>query len=250
MDLSGKVALVTGSARRVGKVIALALAARGMHIVVHYHRSKFEAAETASEIKKMGVGALPCQADLADPAQIAEMFTCLEQRLGRLDVLVNSASTFPRGDVLTRSVETWDHVMAVNLRAPFLCGQQAARLMLKNETPGVIINIADTAGLAPWVHYPDHSVSKAGLIMLTRVMASALGPQIRVNAIVPGPVLKPDMMDSARWRAIGERLPLGRTGHPENVAHVALTMIENDFVTGAVWGVDGGDSLISSMDLP
>ena len=247
MELHGKVALVTGAARRVGKVIALALAERGMHVIVHHYRSKFEATQTAWEIKQQGVGAVPLRADLADPQAIAAMFDRVRLYTGRLDVLVNSASTFQRGDVLGRCVEDWDHVMAVNLRAPFVCSQHAARLMLEGGG-GVIINIADVAGRTPWINYPDHSVANAGLLMLTRVLAKALAPRIRVNAVVPGPVLKPDHMAPERWLALAAALPLLRTGRPENVARTVLALIDNDFVTGAAWDVDGGDSLLGLLD--
>ena len=248
MNQRGKVALVTGAARRVGKVIALELAGRGMHVVVHHNRSKFEATQTAWEIKQRGVGALPLRCDLSDPAEIERMFERIRRATGRLDVLVNSASVFQRGDVLTRRVEDWDRVMDVNLRAPFLCSQQAARLMLDTVGSGVIINIADTAGRTPWAAYPEHSISNAGLLMMTKVFARALGPQVRVNAVVPGPVLKPDLLPPERWKQIGEKLPMGRTGRPENIARAVLALIDNDFVTGSVWDVDGGDALINVLD--
>ena len=249
MDLHGKVALVTGGARRVGRALALGLAEQGMNIVIHYNRSEGEAAHTVAELRARGVRAELAQGNLGNPLDIEHIFVVLESAFGQVDVLVNSASTFVAGDVLETTVGDWNYVMAVNLRAPFLCSQRAALLMLARGTPGVIINIADVAGLVPWKRYPAHSVSKAGLIMLTQVLAKSLAPDIRVNAVVPGPVLRPDSMPDDRWRRFGEMLPLQRTGRPENVVQAALALIQNDFITGSVLTVDGGDSLHSSVDL-
>lgn len=246
MSPSTQVALVTGAARRVGRTIALALAGRGANVVVHYHRSQTEAVQTAQEIAALGVEALAFPADLADPAAIDQLMASIKEKFGKLDVLVNSASAFQAKNVLDITVEDWDAVMNVNLRAPFLLSQRAARLMADG---GVIINIADVAGESPWVRFAHHSVSKAGLIMLTRVLAKALAPAIRVNAVLPGPVMKPEAMDEARWQKLGGVLPLRRTGSPENVAQTVLALIDNDFATGAVWSVEGGDALIGSVDL-
>lgn len=242
MSTEYKVALVTGGARRVGKVIALALAGRGMQIMVHYHQSEAEAVETVAEIGRLGVEAEAVQADLGDPAAIEQLFDSLKSRFGRLDVLVNNASAFQAKSVLDITVEDWDHTMNVNLRAPFLCSQQAARLMQNNRSGGVIVNIADVIGQTPWVRFPHHSVSKAGLIMLTKVLAHALAPDIRVNAVVPGPVLKPENMPPERWEQLGTELPLSRTGRPVNVAQAVLALIDNDFTTGTIFNVDGGGS--------
>ncbi len=249
MDLQGKVALVTGGARRVGRTIALGLAACGMDVLVHYYRSEAEARETVEQVRALGVRAEAAQANLDNPLDIEHMFVVLESYFGRVDVLVNSASTFQTRNVLEITVDEWNYVMAVNLRAPFLCCQRAAHLMLARASQGVIVNIADVAGLVPWPRFPHHSVSKAGLIMLTEVLAKSLGPQIRVNAVVPGPVLKPEGMPYARWRALGEALPLRRTGEPENIAQAVIALAENDFITGAVLKVDGGDSLVGSVDV-
>ncbi|HOA23013.1 MAG TPA: SDR family oxidoreductase [Aggregatilineales bacterium] len=249
MDLNGKVALVTGGARRVGKAIALGLAARGMNVLIHYNRSEAEARQTLDEIRAMGVQAEAVQGNLGNPLDIEHIFVTLESTFRQLDLLVNSASTFLAGHILEATVSDWNYVMAVNLRAPFLCSQRAAHLMLARQSPGVIINIADVAGQVPWTRFPIHSVSKAGLIMLTQVLAKSLGPDIRVNAVVPGPVLKPDAMPDARWEALSAALPLERAGTPENVVQAVLALAENDFITGAVLNVDGGDSLLGSIDL-
>ncbi len=247
MDLTDKVALVTGAGQRVGRAIALGLAARGASILVHYRSSEDEARETLDDVRALGVRAASFRADLGQPEQIAALFEAIVRSFDRVDVLVNNASTFRLGDVLDVTVEDWNRVMNVNLRAPFLCSQHAARLML-DHGGGVIVNIADIAGQVPWVRFPHHSVSKAGVVMLTKVFAKSLGPEVRVNAVVPGPVLKPEDMSDARWERLGAMLPLRRTGDPGNVVQAVLTLIENDFMTGAVLNVDGGDSLIGSVD--
>lgn len=247
MDLTDKVALVTGAGQRVGRAIALGLAERGMSILVHYRSSETEARQTLADIRALGVRAEAFRADLGQPQQIAALFEAIVRSFGRVDVLVNSASTFRLGNVLDVTVEDWDRVMNVNLRGPFLCSQHAARLMLDRDG-GVIVNIADIAGQVPWVRFPHHSVSKAGVVMLTKVFAKSLGPDVRVNAVVPGPVLKPEDMSDARWERLGAMLPLRRTGDPGNVVQAVLALIENDFMTGAVLNVDGGDALIGSVD--
>jgi pteridine reductase len=248
MQPDKRTALVTGAGKRVGRAIALALARRGASLIVHYHTSATDAEQTAQEIRALGVEAITVQADLADPVQIAGMFEKSRQQFGQLDVLVNSASSFQAKGVLDITAEDWDALMAVNLRAPFLASQHAARWMLAGGG-GVIVNLADVAGQMPWPRFPHHSVSKAGVIMLTRVLAKALAPSIRVNAVAPGPVLKPDGMDDARWAKLGAALPLGHSGSPDDVARAVIALIENDFVTGAIWNVDGGDSLVGSVDL-
>lgn len=248
MELEGKVALVTGAGQRVGRAIALGLAGQGAHVLVHFNRSVEEARSTVADIRALGVRAEMAQANLGNPLDIEELFVALESYFGRVDVLVNSASAFQPRDVLELTVEDWNYVMAVNLRAPFLCSQLAAHLMLARGTPGAIVNIADVAGVVPWVRFPHHSVSKAGLLMLTEVLAKSLAPEIRVNAVVPGPVLKPTEMNTHRWAELGDVLPLERTGEPAHVVQAVLSLIANDFATGTVFKVDGGDSLLGSVD--
>ncbi len=249
MNLDGKVVMVTGAARRVGKSIALALAGRGADVLVHYNRSEEDAQQTADEIRSLGVRAELVQANLGNPLSVEHMFMLVEGYFGRLDVLVNSASAFHARDFLELTVEDWNYVIGINLRAPFLCSQLAAHLMLARGEGGCIINIGDIAGEEPWSRYPHHSVSKAGLLMLTKVAAKSLAPDIRVNAVVPGPVLKPDRMPDARWNRLGEVIPLQRTGEPGHVAQAVIALVENEFATGSVFHVDGGDSLVGSTDL-
>ncbi|MHB8630059.1 MAG: SDR family NAD(P)-dependent oxidoreductase [Aggregatilineales bacterium] len=243
-DLTGKVALVTGSAHRVGKAIALELARRGVHQVVHYNNSDAEAIQTTDEIIALGVQAIRVKADQSDPTQVDTLFEAIRAKFGRLDILVNSASIFQEADLLTLSYADWQKTLAVNVTGPFLCTQHAARLMRATGQGGVIINISDNGGLKGWPSYPGHSVSKAGLLMLTKVAARSLAPDIRVNAIVPGMVLQPPGNDEAQWKRHAQRTPIKRPGTAEDVAHAVAYLAEEDYVTGAVLTVDGGEALM------
>jgi pteridine reductase len=250
MDLNGKVALVTGAAHRVGKAIALALAREGANLVIHYGSSESAAQQTAAEIATLGAEAISVQADLSDPPQIEALFEALQSRFGRLDVLVNSAASFQKRPFDQISLEDWERVMAINLRAPFLCTQHAARLMRTIERPGgesaLVANIADLSGVYPWLGYGHHGVSKAGLIHLTKAAARELAPGIRVNAIIPGPILPPPGMapDSEKWQQIGGIVPLGRAGDPENIGQTVVFLARSDYITGVAIEVDGGEHLI------
>jgi pteridine reductase len=251
MQLQDKVAVVTGGAHRVGKAIALALARAGAHVVVHYGGSEQAAAETVREIKSLGVRAIPVQADLRDPKQIDGLFKAIETEFERLDVFVNSAASFLKKPFDETTVDDWQAVMHTNLRAPFLCSQRAARLMRRVERPepALIVNIADLSGIYPWQGYALHGLSKAGIIHLTRVSACELAPGVRVNAVAPGVILPPPGLDPGgkTWQSFGQRLPLKRTGHPDQVGQTVVFLAQNDFITGAVIPVDGGEHLIGTL---
>ncbi|MBK8022046.1 MAG: SDR family oxidoreductase [Chloroflexi bacterium] len=244
--LKEKVVLVTGGARRVGRAFALTFAAAGARVVIHHSRSDADAEATTREVAAAGgIAPVIVKADLRDHGSTQAMFREIEARCGRLDVLVNSASVFLGGDLLDLPAEDWDEALAVNLRAPFWCTQMAGRMMRDRQIAGCIINIADNSGLQPWSERPQHSVSKAGLIMLTQVTAKALARhQIRANCLVLGPVLPENDRNAASIRATAERLPLGRWGAPEDAARAALFLAANDFITGAVFAVDGGEHLV------
>ncbi len=249
MILQDKVALVTGSARRVGKAIALALAHEGVHQLIHYGgTSEGEARQTTEEVTALGVEVLSVRADLRDPTQIESLFAALQERFGRLDILVNSAASFQKQPFDAVTTEDWDRVMAVNLRAPFLCSQHAARLMRQSQRdqPALIVNIVDLAGVYPWQGYVQHGVSKAGLLHLTRISARELAPDVRVNAIAPGPILPPPGMDvsSPAWQEMGQGVPLQRPGHPEQIGQTVVFLAANDYITGALVNMDGGEHLL------
>jgi NAD(P)-dependent dehydrogenase (short-subunit alcohol dehydrogenase family) len=239
MDLTNRVALVTGSAHRVGKHIALSLAREGCDLVIHYHRSKDAAEETVAEIKSLHREAIAISADLRDMNQLLQMFDEIEQAYGRLDVLVNSSAIMEGIDLLEVDEEAWHRTLDLNLKAPFFCIQQAVRLMGK-QGGGVIVNISDIIGRRPWVQFPVHSISKAGIEMLTQVASLALAPKIRINAVAPGPVLPPEGMAPERWEALGKRAPLQRSGTAEDVALAVIYLLKNDYVHGETLVVDGG----------
>lgn len=254
MELRHKVALVTGGAKRVGRAIALELARRGVGLVVHYGRSQDEAQATADEIRALGVPCWLAQADLRQPEEIDALFEDLRDRVPRLDVLVNSAASFESKPFCEVTAEDWDAVLAVNLRAPFLLTQRAALWMRDSSRPegesGLVVNMADLAGVQAWCGFVHHGVSKAGLLHLTRVAARELAPGVRVNAIVPGAILPPPGVDedSDHWRETCERVPLRRTGSPELVAQTVVYFAENDFVTGTIVHLDGGERLTAVRD--
>ncbi len=244
-SLTDKIALVTGSAHRVGKAIALALAAEGVHQVVHYHGADEESVQQAvREVKSLGVRAIGIRADQSDPREVGALFETIRREFGRLDILVNSAGMFKKTDFMDITYEEWQRVLNVNLTGPFLCSQIAARLMLSQDPPGgVIINILDNSAFQPWQAFPHHSVAKTGVLMLTRLLARRLAPQIRTNAVVPGPVLREENRSDSSWEQLAERLPLKRNGTPEDVGRAVVYLASEDFINGAVLHVDGGEHL-------
>jgi NAD(P)-dependent dehydrogenase (short-subunit alcohol dehydrogenase family) len=244
LALKDKVVLVTGSARRVGRAIALEFARHGAHLVIHHNSSPQEAASAAEEARALGVDAIVVSANQGDPQAVAEMFGMVRERYGRLDVLVNSAAGFNRTPLLDVKFEEWQGVIGTNLTGPFLCTQQAARLMIEGGQGGAIINISDNSGLNAWARRPAHSISKAGVIMLTKVSSLALAQyNIRVNCVVPGPVLRPADEPESTLDSIAEGLPLKRIGNPQDIARACLFLATNDYATGTILRVDGGEGL-------
>ncbi len=241
---------MTGAAKRIGRAIAFALGRRGARVAVHYGGSREAAATTVEELGAAGVEARAFQADLAQPAGIERLFEEVAAWSDGLDVLVNNAASFRRVPFDETTVEEWDRVQAVNLRAPFLCSQRAARLMRRSERPGgvagLIVNITDLSALGVWRDYSAHSVSKAGVIQLTRVSAWELAPDVRVNAIAPGAILPEPGLDPAsrEWLERGREVPTGRVGDPGQIADTVVFLAENEFLNGAILPVDGGEHLV------
>ncbi len=238
MTLDGKVVLVTGGARRLGRETALALARAGADVAVHYRSSAQDARATRDAIRALGRRSHCVKADLARADEIARLFDEVMDAMGRIDVLVNNAALFGRGEFLGWSEQEWNTFMDVNLKAPFLCAQHAARLFPGGK--GRIVNIADVGGIVPWKGYEPYCVSKAGLIMLTKCMAKSLAPGVLVNAVAPGPVLLPEGADDEERRRAVERTVLGREGAAGEVAEAVRYLVESDYVTGTVLVVDGG----------
>lgn len=243
MNPAGKVALVTGGARRVGRALSLALADAGADVVVNYNRSAEEAESVVQEIESRGRRALACQADVSVKRDVVRMVQEVSTEFGRLDILVNSAATFESAPFLDITEADWDHVLATNLKGPFLL-IQAAALLLSAHNDGVVINIADLSAFQPWPSYAHHAVSKAGLVHLTRVAARALGPSIRVNCIAPGTVLPPEGYTGLGSDGTSDRRIVTPAGTPEDVARALIYLVESNFVTGQTVVVDGGRLLL------
>jgi NAD(P)-dependent dehydrogenase (short-subunit alcohol dehydrogenase family) len=242
MNLNGKVALVTGGAKRVGKAIVVALARRGCKLVVHYHTSHAEADATVQELLTAGHDAMAVQADITQEAEVDQMIEAALTHFGRIDILVNNAAVFFRTPVDTLTVEDWERVMEVNLTGTFLCAHKIG-LRMRKWGWGHIINMADVAGLRPWVDYIPYSISKACVITFTQGLAVELAPEVMVNAIVPGPILfQDDTPEEVRQREIDKTL-IKRAGTPEEVAEVVVFVAESDYSTGSLFHVDGGRSL-------
>jgi len=237
--LEGAAALVTGAGRRIGQAIAIGLAESGCDVAVHYHGSSQGADETAKAVRKAGRRAELVQADLSDAAAARGLADQAVRALKRLDVLVNSAAIMVRQAVDAVTPESWDATLDLNLRAGFFVSQGAIPHL--RRTKGKIVNIADLAGLEPWPNYIPHSISKAGVVMLTKALARALAPDIAVNAIAPGAVLLPDDWDQQSREHIRATTPLERIGSPDDVvAAVRFLLAGTDYVTGTILVVDGG----------
>jgi pteridine reductase len=237
MDLRGRVALVTGAGRRVGRALAVALGAEGMSVAVHYHASDAEARETARMIEQEGGKASLVSADLTRDTA-ASLIDDVVHRLGALDVLVNSSAVMERTPLGEVTVARWDAMMALNLRAPFLLSQAAAPHLARAR--GAIVNIADLAAFETWPAYIPHGISKAGVVYMTRALARTLAPNVRVNAIAPGAVLLPDDWTEDDAAKLRESTPLGRLGSPDDVVGAMLYFLRADYVTGETLIVDGG----------
>ena len=240
MKLKGKVALVTGAAKRIGREIALALAGRGCHVAITYRSSRKEAGATAAAIRRKGVRAMAVEADLLDSDQVRQAVRSVESRFGRIDVLVNNASSFYPTPWATVTEAQWEDLIGTNLSGPWRFAQASAPGM-KRRRAGKIINIADVAAFSPWPAYLPYCAAKGGLVTLTWGLAKALAPEIHVNAIAPGPILMPKEISAADKKKAIEKTLLKRSGSPADIVAAALFLLEgSDFVTGVVLPVDGG----------
>jgi NAD(P)-dependent dehydrogenase (short-subunit alcohol dehydrogenase family) len=239
--LNGQAALVTGAGRRIGRAVAVRLAHEGVRVAVHYHRSRPEAEKVAAEIRAAGGEALCVPADLVHPAEIRMLFAAVESQFGRLDILINNAALFYPTPLAETTEEQWDQLLDSNLKAQFFCAQQAAPL-LRASGKGRIVNFASDGGLLAWPRYMAYSVSKAGVIQLTRTLARALAPEITVNAVAPGTISFPDDAPDITDDFI-RKAPLKRTGTADDIADAVMYLVQAPFVTGQVLAVDGGRSI-------
>lgn len=230
-------ALVTGAAHRLGKAFAFTLAQQGYDLILHYHSAEEAARQTQAEIESLPRAVTLARADLTDPQQIHSLISNLES----LHVLVNSAAYMPHGNVDALSIENWDTSLDLNLRAPFLLAQECAKKMTAG---GLIVNITDVGAQKAWSRFPSYTVSKAALESLTRILARALAPKIRVNAIAPGFVLQSDIVPPEEWERLIGRVPLKRPARIDEVTSALEFLLKNEYITGQTIVVDGGYSLI------
>ena len=249
-DLTGKIVLVTGAAKRIGRGIALRLAKEGARVCIHYNRSEAEARQTAEDCG----GADLFQANLESVPEIQKMFAVLQERHGHLDALVNNAARFTRRDPLDITEKDWDDIHNVNLKSVFFTSQSAAKLMLgaggvglpaytserSSEAPiGRIVNISSLGGIRPWAEHAHYCASKAGVIMLTRALAKAWAPHITVNSVAPGVIPFEDI--DARGLEMIKNTPAQRGGTPDEIADaVVFFLTASNFITGQRLAVDGG----------
>lgn len=235
--LEGKVVLVTGAARRIGRAIALRLAEEGAQVAIHFNTSEVEANQVAEES-----GGKLFQADLTSVAEIHRLFREMQKAYGRLDALVNNAARFRAMNALEVTEKDWDWIHQVNLKATFFCCQSAAKLMLQNGG-GRIVNISSLGGLRPWSKHVPYGAAKAGVIMMTRGLAKALAPKISVNSVAPGVIHFGDEIPSEIQHLI-DVTPMRRHGTGEEIAEAVLGFLTaSSFITGQVIAVDGGLSL-------
>ena len=240
MELKGKVVLVTGAGKRVGKTVATSFAARGAAVAVHYRSSKPEADAAVAEIAGKGGTARSFHADLEEVSQIEAMVREITAAFGRIDVLVNSASVFNRKPLEELTERDWDVNLNTNLKAPFFLSKLAG-LQMRKLGAGKIVNIGDWAGIRPYNNYLPYTVSKSGMIGLTRALAKALAPEVQVNCVALGPVLAPEEYGPDEIAKMIAGTLTRKMGTPEDVANAVLFFCEGtDFATGATLVLDGG----------
>jgi pteridine reductase len=241
MQIKDSVVLITGAARRVGRVIALDLASQGAQVIVHYHRSKKEAEALTRLVRRKGRGAIHLlQADLGDFEEVQRLARDAWAWKGRVDILIHNASSFypiPLGEV---TEEQWEDLFATNAKAPFFLSQALGKKMFRRGR-GKIVCIGDWAAYRPYPNFLPYCAAKAALLALSKGLARALAPKVQVNAVLPGPVMWPEDLKSKKRMDVLKKTPLARAGSPEDVASAVRFFIEgNDFMTGSELHVDGG----------
>ena len=242
MDIRGRVALVTGGARRVGRAISLELARAGASIVILYNASGDAAAKTAQDAVELGVESMTVQCDVSDLDAVQQMAQAVRARFGRLDVLVNSADWFAPHPFPTDDYDTWRRVLDITVHGSFFVSNELAPL-LQAQQEAAIVNIVDISVWHAWPNFTAHAVAKSALLALTRQMALELAPTVRVNAVAPGPVMPQQNHSEEFLRRSADRTLLKRWGAPEDVARAVRFLVESDFMTGEVLRVDGGEQI-------
>jgi 3-oxoacyl-[acyl-carrier protein] reductase/pteridine reductase len=235
--LAGKVALVTGAGKRIGRAIALRLASAGAHVAITYLGSRTEAGDTVREIAEAGVEAFAVRTDLADPESIVQSVAAVVEEFGRLDILVNNAGLFASAALEEITVEQWDEMFSTNTRAPFLVAKAAYPHL--RAAHGRIVNIGSLGGTHVWATHAHYCTSKAALHMLSQTMAKAWAPEISVNCVAPGMIVQGEVGEA--YVQFAERTPMRRNGTAEDVAEAVLSFVTGPhFITGQLLGVDGG----------
>ena len=243
MPSISKVALVTGSGKRLGRQIAAALAENGFAVAVHYYKSGEGARRLERSIRAKWGSSIAVKADVSKRAQVVRMVEKVMEAFGRIDVLVNNAAVFEKGSLQDVTEDQWNAIMDINLKGPFLCSQAVAPYMLK-EKRGQIINIVSLGGLQAWSEHLAYSVSKAGAIMLTRCIAKALAPHIRVNAVAPGTIILKGEEDPTVKHLPRKNILLKKFGRPADITDMVVFLATRaDYITGQVFAVDGGRSI-------
>lgn len=243
MDIKGKVAIVTGSAKRVGRAIALALASHGAHLIIHYRTSAQEAQDTVKQVRRYGVRSYAVKADISSALESRGIVLKTLEYFKRVDILVNSASLYEKSPFYKISEEDWDRHLNTNLKGVFFVSQEAAKIMVKQKS-GKIVNIIDSDTNRPYKDYLPYLVSKSGLVGLTYCLAKELVPHVQVNGVSPGPVMMQKGWGEKIRRAIIRATPLKKIGDPKDIANAVLFCVKGtDFMTGAIIPVDGGQHI-------
>ena len=243
MEISNKVALITGSSDRVGRIIALTLSAKGAKVAIHYYSNEDKALDTQREIERLGSKSMILCSDISQRKDWMDMVNKIKDRWGRIDILVNNAAIFYPTPFFEITDDQWDHFMDTNLRGTFYGCQIIGELMYRKKL-GKIINIADVSAQNVWPGYIPYCISKAGVIALTRGLSKVLAPYVTVNAVSPGTVLLAENYNQEEEDYLISRTPLKRIGTPEDIANTIAFLIEgSDFITGEIINVDGGRSL-------
>jgi len=236
-QLAGKAALVTGGAKRIGRAVALRLAASGANVAITYLSSQVEAEQTVRDLARLDVDALAVRTDLTDALSIREMVAGVVEEFGRLDILVNNAGVFESAALESLPVEQWDHMFATNTRAPFLVAQAAYPHL--RAAAGKVVNIGSLGGIHPWATHAHYCTSKAALHMLSQTMAKAWAPEISVNCVAPGMIVQGEVGEA--YVHFAQRTPMRRNGTAEDVADAVLFFATaTHFITGQLMTVDGG----------
>jgi len=252
MKLKDRIALVTGSSRGIGRAVALDLARNGCTVVVHGSRRSDALSDSHRQVSKLSPDSIMVAADLAERPAIDEMFAIIEQQFGRLDILVNNAATQNPSPLVDLKEEDWDRVLAVNLKAPFICSQHAARLMMKSGKGGKIINVGSVHAFGAKRNFAHYSVSKGGLETLTKCLAMELAPyKIQANSLVVG-AFDTEMTPKDRQAKLLAAIPAGRIGEVDEIARLITFLSSNDcdYMTGASIAIDGGLTLGFSANRP